>query len=178
MLAKTSRPGLAQNWHQDARCVTNPMLGRIRYVTTVTSNSVSAVEQLVWCTQQDQSYNYNAVSIPRVTIFRGSVSSEPTGCNQDRFYGRYTIQMTRVTVRALVFQALLYCLLVVVFVYSSVLLWSEALSFTYPYKWMLKAWEACRNLFSPCFSIIQDNGGPIQLQLPIFYSTHFSTGQA
>jgi len=49
------------------------------------------------------------------------LSSEPMGCNQDRFYGRYTIQMACVnSVCARVFQALPYFLLAVVFVYSSV----------------------------------------------------------
>jgi hypothetical protein len=46
------------------------------------------------------------------------LSSEPLGCNQDRFYCRYTIQMACVTVRARVFQALPYFLLAVVFVYG------------------------------------------------------------
>jgi hypothetical protein len=78
-------------------------------------------------------YRYCAVSILRVPIVRVSVSSEPMGCNQDRFYGRYANQMACVTcVRARVFQALPYFLLTVVFVYSSVWLGFEAHSLTYP----------------------------------------------
>jgi hypothetical protein len=77
-------------------------------------------------------FYYIAVSILRVPIFRGSVSSEPTRPNQDFFLFWYGIRLRCVCLCAHVFQSLFFSVLALLFVYSYVFLCDLSMYFNVP----------------------------------------------